>query len=207
MRSLFKKHRILLATAILLVVILAVFIVIANRQQNQKDAHPLADPHVGFRMYEPVKMPQGFRITDKRISIRHASFYDSESGNPNKLVNASLEMNLRTTDWVYAINERRASDKDKESVATKLTNYDTLSNDPTCRQDASPKGQQFRLCHWVDYGKISVFEVRFIKGTTFINTTFPSTLDKPMSLDAIHNYVDSFSEKDPEGLPILADTI
>jgi len=46
--------------------------------------------------------------------------------------------------------------------------YDVTSVKPTCSILTSQAQQQYRLCHWVDYGRISVYEVKFIKtGRTF----------------------------------------
>jgi hypothetical protein len=113
-------------------------------------------------------------------------------------------MNLRAEDWVYAIREWRAT---SENTTTDLNNFDPTSIVPTCAERKSTDGQQYRLCHWLDYGKISVYEVKFIKKGVFIDTTFPTTIQKPIVLDELNGYVDSFSPANLDGIPILEDAV
>lgn len=210
MHRLFRKRKVVAYVTLLFVAMLLLTVLIIGfirHQQAGIDTHPLSDPTVGFQMYVPSMLPEDFRITGKRISVRHASFYDREKGDSHKLAQVSVEMNLRSGNWVYSIDERRAGDQDKTEIKTVLTNYDPASTKPTCIQGNSPKGQEYRLCHWTEYDRISVFEVKFIKGNTYIDTTFPSTLDKSISINEFDEYVDSFKPGNPEGLPMLVDTM
>lgn len=179
----------------------------ARHKRAWNDAHPLSDSKVGFQMYVPTKLPGNLSITAKRINIRHAKFYSSEKGNPESLATVSVEMNLRREDWVYDIGESRAGQDNASYTWTALRNYDPNSKEPTCIQRKSPSGQSYRLCHWTDYDRISVFEVNFNKKGTNIETTFPVTLDKPITSEDLDSYVDSFKKADSEGIPIQADAI
>lgn len=211
MRHLRKRYKIVLLAFVLLVSVIAVFvtIIVPTRNQEWKDAHPLSDPHVGFQMYTPTKLPEGFRITGKRISVSSAHFYDKKNGDPHKPERVTLEMNLRTEDWVYSIRELRVGiySDSKNDIASTVNNYDPTSTKPSCTNRTSGQGREYRLCHWVDYGRISVFEVKFIEENTLIETTFPASLQKPIESNEIDTFVDSFQKADPEGIELSIDTI
>lgn len=156
---------------------------------------PLLNSTYGFQYYSPTKLPSGFKITDKRVDV---IAYDG------KVQGVSVELNLRTEDWVYQIRESRHID---EATQTTLTNYDPHSVNVTCEQQTSPKGQEYRLCHWLDYGKISVFEVKFVKGNTFVDTTFPTTTDIAVPVSELTSYVDSFKKSNTLGWAVLSGSV
>ena len=147
----------------------------AYRQQ-----HPLSDPQLGFQFLRPTQLPDGFRITASRIHV------SSEAG---KIYGTGAEMNLRTVDWVYEIQESKYSN---ESIRTGLRNFNPESISPTCTQGYSSSQQIYRLCHWVDYGTISVYEVESIQDGVFIRTTFPAALHQVIPRSAFEVYVASF---------------
>jgi hypothetical protein len=160
--------------------------------------HPLSNPRHGFQYYEPKRLPAGFHITDKRIDIVNPG---------GKLYGIGVDLNFRTEDWVYSIRESRAnssSSPDNSSVFTELNNYDPTSVSVTCRQENSAKKQSYRLCHWIDYGRISVYEVKFIKGGTYIDTRFPGTITEVVSISSINDYVDSFVKAKTTGFKTIS---
>ncbi len=159
-----------------------------------QSTHPLSNWRFGFQYYKPTELPAGFHITDKRIDIL------SPDG---KLFGIDAEMNLRTEDWVYSITESKVMEGDSD-VYTSLNNYDPSSIGVTCRQGHSPKLQLYRLCHWVDYGRISVYEVKFIRGNTYINTDFPGKTSSVVPVSVIDRYVDSFVKGSATGFKILS---
>lgn len=171
----------------LFLIILLIIVVIIGTYRY-KTTHPLSDPRFGFQYYKPTVLPNGFKITDKRIDI----------ANPDgRLYGISADLNLRTEDWIYAIRESKTNSKsspDSSSTSTTLYDYDPNSVGVTCKQVVSPKGQSYRLCHWIDYGRISVYEVNFIKGSTYINTQFPGTTKNTVPILEISNYVDGFTK-------------
>jgi len=62
---------------------------------------------------------------------------------------------------------------------------------------------QYRICHWIDYGRIDVHEVKFTKSATFINIQIPSSINEPISLQQIDQFVDSFKKASTIGFPVL----
>jgi hypothetical protein len=150
-------------------------------------------------MLEPAKLPLDIKIINKRLGLKHSSSH--------KLRSAWAELNFRTEDWVYSIQESKPESSDEEGTVTDLRNFDPSSVKPTCTQGKSPKGNMYRVCHWIDYGRISVYEVNNIQHGVYVRTRFPTSLQKPIALRDIGAYVDSFKPADPSGLPILVDAI
>jgi len=146
-----------------------------------KDNHPLSDSKLGFQFYEPGFLPSGFRVTDKRVSV-------FESG--GKVRGVAAEMNFRTEDWAYGILESRHAGQD---VHTDLRNFDPTSKEVTCTQGASPSNKAYRLCHWLDYGRISVYEIQFVQEGTFIDVQFPAAKDVAIHGADIEKFIDSFA--------------
>ncbi|HUC89396.1 MAG TPA: hypothetical protein VMR45_01205, partial [Patescibacteria group bacterium] len=162
-RFLQKHLRAVAASIIILILVGALAVCGRMRHMAWIDAHPLSDPRVGFQFLYPAKLPTGFSIKTKRIYIHHSK--------PHTLRDAAVVMSLRTQDAVYSIQEWRATDED---IYTNLHNFDPESKYPTCMEEVSSKGQQYRLCHWLDYEKISVYEVKLIKQGVLIEATFPT---------------------------------
>jgi hypothetical protein len=144
------------------------------------------NPSVGFAYYEPSYLPPNVAIRAKRISI-------------NEYASTQVEQNFRTEDWVYSIREYKAT----RPIGSAEQNYDDKSTEPTCSMFITPQKIEYRLCHWIDYGKINVHEVKFIKGTTFINTQIPTKVEEQISVEEISRFVDSFEKKSTVGLPVL----
>ena len=160
--------------------------------------HPLSNSKYGFQFYQPTQLPVGFHITEKRIDILKPD---------GEFLGINAEMNFRTVDWVYEIQETRAntsSSPTSSTVSTKLTNYDPMTTGFTCEQQQSPEGQSYRLCHSIDYGKISNFGVNFIKGQTYISTNFPTSVGKIVPISQINTYVDSFVKARATGFKLLS---
>jgi hypothetical protein len=148
------------------------------------------NPSVGFRYYEPSYLPPNVSIREKRIDI-------SES-------NVSVDQNFRTEDWVYSIIEDK--DDGSSSIGTANQDYDAKSVGPTCNIQNSPEKMKYRVCHWIDYGRINVHEVIFIKNGTYIYSAIPTTTDQEISPQETGKYVDSFTPKSTIGLPVLRST-
>jgi len=148
------------------------------------------EPDVGFRYYEPAYLPPGVSIKEKRISVI------GDGAN-----NTAVEQNFRTENWVYEIQEYRAEYTDTIGGADQ--NYDPKSTQPTCNTRVSPEKMLYRLCHWIDYGRIDVHEVKFIKNGTFVNVQIPTILQQQVTIQEIDKFVDSFQQKSTIGLPVL----
>lgn len=151
---------------------------------------------ISFAYYEPSYLPPGVSITEKRISIIDDGKNRSES--------ASLR--LEKTAWTYSINQFEL--RDTSSIGESSQNYDAKSIKPTCSIFETAKGTEFRLCHWVDDweshggGEISVYEIKFIKGTTFFWGRIPSETGTIITVDDISRFIDSFERKSTDGVPI-----
>ncbi len=160
--------------------------------------HILSNPKYGFQFYQPTQLPSGIHITQKRIDVV----------NPDgKFLGLNAEMDFRTVNWVYEIQESRAGSANSPSISTvttKLANYDPTTAGFTCEQQKSPKGQSYRLCHSIDYGKISNFGINFIKDKTYISTNFPESVGKVIPISQINTYVDSFVKARATGFKIIA---
>jgi hypothetical protein len=141
---------------------------------------------LSFNFYNPTKIPANLTIKAKRIDLA------------NQYRDPVAEMNLRTEDWVYAITERDGSNADPTATVAYVDNYDPTSVKPTCKEKISPNKQGYRLCHWTDYDRIGVYEIKFMKydkqkeNPTFIEAELPVTKDRIISESEIDNFVDSF---------------
>jgi hypothetical protein len=145
----------------------------------------LYNPSVGFKYYQPSYLPPNVSIMERRISVTGGS--------------TSVEQDFRTVDWVYEIQEYKAD----SSIGTAQQNYDAKSVEPTCNILTSSANQQYRLCHWIDYGRIDVHQVIFIKDGTYITSEIPTNLQQQISIQEIGKYVDSFKQRATIGLPVL----
>jgi hypothetical protein len=195
------KHRkglfiVVTITAVALLTSAVTYTMVSRSRQSWRDLHPLSNSRVGFQFLVPTQLPNGFHITGKWINIEH--------GASGALRSVSVEMNLRAEDGVYDIQESQATNED---TSTSLRNFNPMSVSPTCTSKESLKGKQYRLCHWVDYGKISVYEVEVIIQGVYIHTSFPTTRDHVISDEELGAFVDSFVPSDPGGIPISADTV
>lgn len=147
----------------------------------------LFNPSVGFKYYEPSYLPLDVSVKAKRISIARGYI--------------QVEQNFRREDWVYSIREDKADGF--HTIGTADQNYDDKSVKPTCFINSSPANMRYRLCHWIDYGRIDVHEVSFIKEGTFVYSQIPTTTSQQISTQDIEKYIDSFKRKSTAGLPIL----
>jgi hypothetical protein len=145
----------------------------------------LINPSVGFKYFEPSYLPSNVSIKAKRISITRGY--------------TQVEQNFRTEDWVYSISEYKAA----VPIGSADQNLDAQSIKPTCNLQVSPLGMSYRVCHWIDYGRINVHEVKFIKEGTFVNVQIPTTLQEQISINQIDKFVDSFKKKSTVGIPVL----
>lgn len=150
------------------------------------------NPSLGFKYFEPSYLPPGISIKQKRISVLSGGYIEAEQ-------------DFRTVDWVYEIMEYKADGPvdGNSGIGTASQNYNTDSVKPTCDILSSTKGQQYRLCHWIDYGRIGVYQVNFIKDGTFINSEIPTTLQQKITISEISLYVDSFKSRWTLGIPVL----
>jgi hypothetical protein len=162
---------------VFLTIVIAVIAYTVFRQIN---------PRVGFKYFEPAYLPPSTSIKEKRISITNS--------------NISVEQNFRTEDWVYSIIE--GADDGTRTIGTASQNYDAKSVKPTCSINKTPANTQYRICHWIDYGRIDVHEVTFIKDGTYIYSEIPTT-EQEISIEQIEKYIDSFVQKSTTGLPVL----
>ena len=124
---------------------------------------------------KPTYLPPGISIKESRVVATKQTVF--------------TELNFRTVDYVYQVNERVAASK---TLAPVRGNYDPLSVRQTCSYFRSPHGQKYRLCHSIDYGKISVFEIAQINGDTFITSNMPTTVGHEIKITDIGKFVDSF---------------
>lgn len=169
-------------------ILLAAGMLVANwRMEKYLHDHPSSDQKWGFQFYRPGFLPPSFRITEERVSV-------SESN--GKVFGVSAGLNFRTEDWVYSIQESKAA---SQEATTSLRNFDPTSKEVTCGQETSPKGIAYRLCHWVDYDKISVYELKFVKDSTYIDVKLPAAKDAIVADVDLDRFVDSFKEADAPG--------
>lgn len=142
---------------------------------------------IGFTYFEPLYLPPNVSIKEKKISINRGY--------------AAAGLNFRTEDWVYSIREDKSGASSQ--IGTAAQDYDPKSIKPTCLIQQTPAQMRYRLCHWVDYGRIDVHEVIFIKGDTYIYSQIPTKTDQTITVDQIEKYIDSFQRNATRGLPIL----
>jgi hypothetical protein len=147
--------------------------------------HPLFDPKWGFQFYVPQQLPSGIHATGSRIDV---------GSSDGKIFGVSAEMNYGTTNWIYSLSEYRS---DGTQERTSLRNFDTNSVLPTCTQRVTRANQDYRLCHWIDYGRISVYEIKFTKNGTAFHSAFPAKKGQVIPMSELDAYVDSFKKADP----------
>lgn len=170
----------LLVLAVFLVLIILAFFLYRSHQSSG----PLADPKYGFKYLEPTKLPPEVSIVGKRISVM------SEAG---KIYGVQTEINLRPVDWVYAIRESKS---DGPAPVASAQGYDPNSVKPSCSQEKTAK-HSYRLCHWIDYGKIKVYEVKFTQDGTYISAEIPLETNGQISISSLNSFVDSFVPAKP----------
>jgi hypothetical protein len=136
------------------------------------------NPSLGFTYFEPNYLPPAVSIKQKRISILSGGLIEAEQ-------------DFRTVDWVYEIMEYKANGPvdGNSSIGSTSQNYNTDSVKPTCDILSSPNRQRYRLCHWIDYRHIGVYEVIFIKDGTLIDSDMPTTLQQKITINEISLYV------------------
>ena len=150
---------------------------------------------ISFDYYEPSYLPPTVTITDKRIII-------IDDGK-NRSEKAALR--LEKTAWTYAINQVAHT---TQTLGEAEQDYTPRSNEPSCSMLESPKRLEFRLCHWVDNweshggGEVSVYEVKFIKGSTYFWGRIPTSMDNIFTIDEIGDFIDSFKKVDIDGVRI-----
>jgi hypothetical protein len=149
-------------------------------------------PSLGFTYYEPTYLPPGVSIKERRIDIYH---------NNNK----TAEMNFRTVDWVYSLAEYPS--EGNNNLGTARQNFSVDSIKPTCSLLTTPQKTKYRLCHWVDYGHYSVYEVRFTHGGTYMWGRLVENLSTKLGPTEIGKFIDSFQPKSTHGFPVLRSEI
>lgn len=195
MFRLLKNQKIVLLAAILLVIAFSLAFLLMVKHDTE-NANPLRDSKLGFQYLYPAQLPRGIHIVSQRIDASH-----SPGG---QFASVAAEMTFRQEDWVYGIRETKLKG---ENIPTQLNNYSVASTKPSCKQVAMSHQSSFRLCHWIDYGRISVFEVKLVKAGVYIEATLPTSIDKPITESELRTFVSSFEPADPSGLPILEDAV
>lgn len=128
-----------------------------------------------FSYLKPTYLPSGISIKDTRVTATKTDVF--------------TELNFRTEDWVYEIQESQTRSTELPSAKG---NYDADSTNFTCSIFVSPHLQHYRLCHSVDYGKISRYEVTQVNGSTLISSALPTTMNHVIDTKDIGKFVDSF---------------
>jgi hypothetical protein len=169
----FKKHKLLVLYLDILIIFFAAII------------FHFFNPSLGFHYFEPTYLPPNVSIKQKRITM-----YPKDS---------RAELNFRTEDWVYQITEGKTNNG---SVGDSPQNYDSKSIKPTCVIKDTPANMHYRLCHWIDYGRIDVHEVTFTKNGTGILLRMPSETKQDITIDQIERFIDSFQPKSIHGIKI-----
>jgi hypothetical protein len=114
----------------------------------------------------------------------------SEAG---KIYGVQAAINLRPVDWVYAIRESKSTGP---PPVVSAQNYDPNSVKPTCSQENTGK-HSYRLCHWIDYGTITVYEIKFVQDNTYIDAEIPFEMAGHISVSSLNSFVDSFVPATP----------
>ena len=151
--------------------------------------------------YKPTHLPAGINIVRKTLFEQK---YQS-GGDPfgKILTNTSITLSYRMVDNVYSINESTFGSDDKQQIlASDGQNYDPTSKKPTCKQVTTPGSKLYRLCHWVDYDKYSVYETKFFIGDEFIDSRMETDLSRTLNKSELNAFVDSFVKSDPNELTL-----
>lgn len=130
-------------------------------------------PALGFTYYEPAYLPPNVTVQDKYIMDFHG---DRSAW-------------LRLAPAIYAIRE----DSEATGIPPAAENYDPTSIKPTCHIGKTPTKFAYRVCHWVDYGRTNVNEVQFGRGSTWIVSWIPTSLDEHLTIAQIEKFIDSFA--------------
>ena len=128
-----------------------------------------------FSYLKPTYLPSGITTKATRVTATTSNVF--------------TEINFRTENWIYEI---RQSHTRSTELPLASGNYDATSTDFTCSIFVSPHQQQYRLCHSVDYDKISSYEVTQLNGSTLITSTIPAAKDHVINTEDIGKFVDSF---------------
>ncbi len=167
-----------------LVIFLVVVAMAISMYWLHQSSSPLSDTKYGFKYLEPTSLPPDIKVVGKRISVA------SEAG---KIYGVQAEINLRPVDWVYAIRESKL---DGPTPVASGQNYDPDSVKPTCSQEKTEE-HSYRLCHWIDYGKINVYEIKFAQDGTFIDAQIPLETNDKILVSSLNSFVDSFVPAKP----------
>jgi len=146
---------------------------------------------VDFQFYEPTQLPVGVSIRQKRLDR------GGYGGSPVR-----IELDFRRVDWVYSVDELKATNARHDTMTT-LHNYDPTSVGVTCTQRHTASGMSYRLCHWIDYGRINVYQINFVKGGTYVTCQMPNESKTVISVASLDAFVDSFKPASTAGLPVL----
>jgi hypothetical protein len=142
----------------------------------------VAATNLGYTYYEPTYLPPNIAINDKYI----LNF------------NGDKTVWLRIKRAIYGIRESN----EPTGIPSAVENYDPSSRKPTCHTGKTPAAIPYRVCHWVDFGKYNVNEVKFGKGDTWIVSWLPTNLDQSVTLDQIEKYIDSFEPRSTRSLRV-----
>lgn len=154
----------------------------------------------GATYFVPNYLPAGVDI--KRRTLFLTEF--REGGDPDgKLVHlVSVSLSFRDVDNVYGINEYPSSQSDEKSLTAEIDNYSTLSATPTCKQSRASADMPFRLCHWIDYDRYDVYEMKFVKDKTYIWVELMANKGTTMSESELQHFVGSFEPANPSNLTV-----
>ena len=155
--------------------------------------YAVSAPRLNFTYYTPTYLPPGVSIAKRTLFIQN---YQS-GGDPfgKTVTDKSVTLSFRDVDNVYSIHERSATqyqDIISERIQTSDSNFDASSIKPTCRQMTTSKKISYRLCHWIDYDRYSVYEMNFVRDDTWISVQMNTTKDQPFKLSDLNSFIDSF---------------
>lgn len=152
----------------------------------------------GLTYFEPSELPEGISIARKTLFINDWSKTSHI---------AYIALSFRKVDNVYSIDERKVTTTtDLSSTTTVLETYSPTSRLPSCRQLTSPQKQSYRLCHWIDYGSYSVYEMRFVKDTTCIVVRMNTELSRTLEIGELDMFIDSFERSIGQDLTVVRTT-